>query len=57
MHRDRTGKGSHLDVSMLESAMTAMGWVVSNHLIAGQDPVPMGNDNFTVLTSNANIAG
>ncbi|MFD7026078.1 CaiB/BaiF CoA transferase family protein [Promicromonospora sukumoe] len=57
VHRDRTGKGSHLDVSMLESAMTAMGWVVSNHLIAGQDPVPMGNDNFTAAPSGTFATG
>ncbi|MFI2349515.1 CaiB/BaiF CoA transferase family protein [Streptomyces sp. NPDC019443] len=51
VHRDRTGEGVRLDVSMLEAALTAMGWVVSNHLIAGQHPVPMGNDNFTAAPS------
>lgn len=53
VHRDRTGEGVRLDVSMLESALTAMGWVVSNQLIAGQEPVPMGNDNFTAAPSGA----
>ncbi|WP_423463873.1 CaiB/BaiF CoA transferase family protein [Promicromonospora sp. MS192] len=57
VHRDRTGEGVRLDVSMLESAMTAMGWVVSNHLIAGQDPVPMGNDNFTAAPSGTFATG
>jgi len=28
-----------------------MGWVVSNYLIAGQEPRPMGNDNFTAAPS------
>ncbi|MEV0050984.1 CoA transferase [Saccharopolyspora shandongensis] len=51
VHRDRTGEGVRLDVSMLEAALTAMGWVVSNQLIAGQEPVPMGNDNFTAAPS------
>lgn len=51
VRRDRTGQGAHLDVSMLESAMTAMGWVVSNYLIAGQNPQRMGNDNFTASPS------
>lgn len=49
--RDRTNEGTRLDVSMLEAALTAMGWVVSNHLAAGQDPVPMGNHNFTAAPS------
>ncbi|WP_419904491.1 CaiB/BaiF CoA transferase family protein [Kiloniella sp.] len=36
-----------IDVSMLEATMATMGWVVSNHLIGGIDPMPLGNDNFT----------
>lgn len=46
-----TGQGRYLDVSMLESTLSAMGWVVSNHLNAGIDPEPMGNDNFTAAPS------
>ena len=53
VRRDRLGIGAYLDVSMLESAMTAMGWVVSNNLIAGKDPQPMGNDNFTASPSGS----
>ncbi|CAM5184159.1 Crotonobetainyl-CoA:carnitine CoA-transferase CaiB-like acyl-CoA transferase OS=Castellaniella defragrans OX=75697 GN=HNR28_003406 PE=3 SV=1 [Castellaniella defragrans] len=49
--RERTGEGSFIDVSMLDSTIVAMGWIVSNHLIAGQPPVPMGNDNFTASPS------
>ncbi|MBO9642582.1 MAG: CoA transferase [Pseudacidovorax sp.] len=48
--RQRTG-GTFIDVSMLEAVMATMGWVVSNHLIAGQAPKPMGNDNFTASPS------
>jgi crotonobetainyl-CoA:carnitine CoA-transferase CaiB-like acyl-CoA transferase len=51
--RDRTGKGAFIDVSMLESTIATMGWVVSNYLIAGQTPTPMGNDNFTAAPSGA----
>src|SRR6476469_6031644 len=40
-----TGEGCFIDVSMLDSTLATMGWVVSNFLIAGQEPVPMGNDN------------
>lgn len=43
--------GYFLDVSMLEATMATMGWVVSNHLIAGKDPVPMGNENMTASPS------
>ncbi|UNX55157.1 CoA transferase [Georgenia sp. TF02-10] len=51
VHRERTGEGVRLDVSMLEAALSAMGWVVSNYLIAGQEPAAMGNDNFTAAPS------
>lgn len=57
VQRDRTGEGVWLDVSMLESAMTAMGWVVSNQLIAGQEPVRVGNDNFTAAPSGTFATG
>jgi crotonobetainyl-CoA:carnitine CoA-transferase CaiB-like acyl-CoA transferase len=49
---DRTG-GYFIDVSMLEATMATMGWAVSNHLIAGRDPMPMGNDNVTASPSGA----
>src|SRR4051794_653731 len=49
----QSGQGCFIDVSMLDSTLATMGWVVSNHLIVGQDPVPMGNDNFTAAPSGA----
>lgn len=49
----RTGEGEFIDVSMLDSTIVTMGWVVSNYLIAGKTPVPMGNENFTAAPSGA----
>ncbi len=43
--------GVFIDVSMLEAAMATMGWAVSNHLIAGREPQPLGNDNVTASPS------
>ncbi|NBB52664.1 CoA transferase [Rhizobium sp. CRIBSB] len=51
--RERSGEGAFIDVSMLDSTIATMGWVVSNYLIAGKAPVPMGNDNFTAAPSGA----
>ena len=48
-----SGTGEYLDVSMLDSVIAAMGWVVSNYLTAGQVPQPMGNDNFPASPSGA----
>lgn len=50
-HRERTGEGQLIDVAMLDSIMPLMGWVAANLLIGGQQPVLMGNDNFTAAPS------
>jgi CoA:oxalate CoA-transferase len=55
--RATAGEGQFIDVSMLESTMVTMGWIVSNFLIAGQTPVPMGNENFTASPSAAFATG
>jgi crotonobetainyl-CoA:carnitine CoA-transferase CaiB-like acyl-CoA transferase len=49
--RARTGEGEAIDVSMLEATLAAMGWAVSNWLIAGVPPTPMGNENVTAAPS------
>jgi crotonobetainyl-CoA:carnitine CoA-transferase CaiB-like acyl-CoA transferase len=49
--RERTGEGQFVDVAMLDSIMPLMGWVAANLLIGGQQPVLMGNDNFTAAPS------
>ena len=46
-----------IDVSMLEASLVTMGWVVSNYLIAGKEPVPMGNENFTASPSGTFTTG
>jgi crotonobetainyl-CoA:carnitine CoA-transferase CaiB-like acyl-CoA transferase len=48
--RERS-EGVFIDVSMLEAVMATMGWAVSNHLIAGRAPAPLGNDNVTASPS------
>jgi len=50
-HRERTGEGQMIDVALLDAIMPLMGWVAANLLIGGEQPVPMGNDNFTAAPS------
>jgi crotonobetainyl-CoA:carnitine CoA-transferase CaiB-like acyl-CoA transferase len=52
-----SGRGRRLDVSMLEATLATMGWVVSNYLNAGVEPVPMGNENFTAAPSGTFATG
>jgi crotonobetainyl-CoA:carnitine CoA-transferase CaiB-like acyl-CoA transferase len=51
--RSQTGEGEAIDTSMLEATLVAMGWAVSNWLIAGVRPVPMGNENMSAAPSGA----
>lgn len=46
-------RGAYLDVSMLDSLLASMGWIISNHLIAGQTPQAHGNENATSAPSGA----
>lgn len=46
-------RGAFIDISMLESVIATMGWVVSNHLMAGIEPAAYGNENMTSAPSGA----
>lgn len=50
-NRERTGEGQFIDIAMLDSIMPLMGWVVSNWMLAGEQPQLLGNDNFTAAPS------
>jgi len=50
-HREVSGQGQFIDVALLDSIMPLMGWVAANLLIGGQQPVLLGNDNFTAAPS------
>ncbi|HEY2919737.1 MAG TPA: CaiB/BaiF CoA-transferase family protein [Candidatus Binatia bacterium] len=49
----RNHEGEFIDVSMLEATLVTMGWAVSNRLIAGVQPEPLGNENVTASPSGA----
>jgi crotonobetainyl-CoA:carnitine CoA-transferase CaiB-like acyl-CoA transferase len=53
LRREHTGAGAFIDVSLLDSALSALGWAASNWLIADQAPERLGNDNFTASPSGA----
>lgn len=51
LHRERTGHGSRLDISMLEASLSTMGWAVSNYLVSGIPPEPLSDQNPTAAPS------
>ena len=46
-------RGQYIDVSMLDSVLTTMGWVVSNYLLGDVVPTQFGNENFTAAPSGS----
>ena len=50
-HRERSGRGQFIDVALIDSIMPLLGWVAANLLIGREQPVLMGNDNFTAAPS------
>ncbi len=46
-------RGCFIDVSMLDSVLATMGWVVSNYLVGGVTPQRNGNENPTSAPSGA----
>jgi crotonobetainyl-CoA:carnitine CoA-transferase CaiB-like acyl-CoA transferase len=57
VRRGRTHEGEFIDVSMLEATLVTMGWQVSNWLIAGVRPQPLGNENMTAAPSGLFATG
>jgi CoA:oxalate CoA-transferase len=54
---NRERSATMIDVSMLEAAMATMGWAISNLLIAGKEPAPLGNENGTASPSGTFATG
>ncbi len=51
--RSRSGKGQHVDVSMLDTAMVMMGNIVTESLTTGSIPRPHGNKSSAETYGNA----
>ncbi len=44
--RERTGRGQHVDVSMLDVQVSMLNYMATMHLMSGHIPQPMGNSHF-----------
>jgi crotonobetainyl-CoA:carnitine CoA-transferase CaiB-like acyl-CoA transferase len=51
--RDRTGKGQHIDISLLESTVSLLGNVSSNYLVSGEEAVRYGNGHPNIVPYQA----
>lgn len=44
--REETGKGQHVDVSMLDSQISLLNYMATMYFLSGEIPGPKGNDHF-----------
>ena len=51
--RDRTGKGQYIDISLLETTMSMLSNVASNHLISGEEAPRYGNGHPNIVPYQA----
>lgn len=49
MHRDKTGEGQHIDLSLLDVQVATMANVASNYLNSGQSPKSYGNASPNIV--------
>ena len=47
--RERTGRGQHIDLSLLECAATMLANIASNHLISGEEATRHGNAHANIV--------
>ena len=52
-YRARTGKGQHIDISLLETTMSMLSNVSSNYLISGEEPRRYGNGHPNIVPYQA----
>jgi len=51
--REKTGKGQHIDISLLEAAVSLLGNVSSNYLISGEEAERYGNGHPNIVPYQA----
>ena len=53
VERDRTGKGQHVDVSMLDGQISMLNYMATMHLMSGHVPEGIGNSHFVHVPYNS----
>jgi crotonobetainyl-CoA:carnitine CoA-transferase CaiB-like acyl-CoA transferase len=44
--RSRTGRGQHVDISMLDSQISMLNYMATMYFLTGDNPAPVGNSHF-----------
>ena len=41
--RERSGRGQHVDISMLDCQISMLNYMATMHFLSGENPYPIGN--------------
>lgn len=52
VERERTGRGQHVDISMLDAQISLLNYMATMHLMSGHVPVGIGNGHFVHVPYN-----
>lgn len=53
MERDKTGKGTHIELTLLDTAMSLMAYLAQNYWLTGTKPIPMGSGHTSLAPYQA----
>ena len=51
--RERSGKGQHVDISMLDCQISMLNYMATMHFLSGDNPHPIGNSHFVHVPYNS----
>jgi CoA:oxalate CoA-transferase len=50
--RERSGRGQHVDISMLDCQVSMLNYMATMYFLSGEDPHPIGNSHFVHVPYN-----
>ncbi len=50
--REQSGRGQHVDISMLDCQISLLNYMATMHFLSGEDPYPIGNSHFVHVPYN-----
>lgn len=53
LERERSGKGQHVDISMVDVQISLLSYMATMHFLSGEDPHPIGNAHFVHVPYNS----
>jgi len=51
--RERSGRGQHVDISMLDCQISMLNYMATMHFLSGKEPAPIGNSHFVHVPYNS----